>query len=97
MAAAPNHWPRGAPPPPLPLSLQEPSKREWLAYDAGRAPAPRRLAFCILQTPPQFLVIEALVDMRAHAGAGAVVGWRTVSAAGRACLRPRLPPWDTYS
>lgn len=78
-ACCPTHWGPGVEA--LLFSrVQEPAKQEWLAYDAGRAPAPRRLAFCILQTPPAFLVIEALVDMRAHEGPGAVVGWKLVRA-----------------
>lgn len=64
---------------------QEPPKEAQLAYDAGRLPSLPRVAFCILQTPPEFSVIEALVDLRGHAGGAAVVSWTTVSACAWTC------------
>eukprot|EP00877_Chromochloris_zofingiensis_P005949 jgi/Chrzof1/1607/Cz10g14120.t1 len=57
------------------ITLQEPPKLDWLQYDAGARSSLPRLAFCILQTPPHFLVYEAVVDLRAHATAAAVVSW----------------------
>jgi hypothetical protein len=55
--------------------LQEPFKEQQLLFRAGKLPSLPRLAFCILQTPPALVVIEALVDLRSHAGAAAVVSW----------------------
>lgn len=57
------------------LRLQEPPKEQQLLFRSGRLHSLPRLAFCILQIPPELAVIEALVDMRSHAAAAAVVSW----------------------
>lgn len=59
----------------LVLLLQEPAKTQLLQLQSGRLHSLPRLAFCILQTPPEFIVIEALVDLRSHAASSAVVSW----------------------
>jgi hypothetical protein len=65
------------------LCLQEPAKDQQLLFRAGRLRSLPRLAFCILQTPPELVVIEALVDLRSHAAAAAVVSWGKVGVCGR--------------
>jgi len=45
------------------LSLQEPRKDQLLDFRSGKLPSLPRQAFCILQTPPDFVVYEALVDL----------------------------------
>ncbi|WIA36385.1 hypothetical protein OEZ86_007700 [Tetradesmus obliquus] len=57
------------------ITLQEPPKEQQLLFRSGRLHSLPRLAFCILQIPPELAVIEALVDMRSHAAAAAVVSW----------------------
>lgn len=43
------------------VTLQEPPKKDLLAFSRGTGPRPPRLAFCVLQAPPEFAVIEAVV------------------------------------
>jgi Cu2+-containing amine oxidase len=61
------------------VTLQEPPKAALLAFRAGRGPAPPRTAFCILQAPPAFGVVEALVAL-APGGGAEVVSWTPVRA-----------------
>lgn len=68
------------------ISLQEPPKRQLLQYESGALQQLPRLSLCILQTPPQFVVYEATVDLQqpphsAGAAAAAVVSWTKVSPA----------------
>lgn len=67
----------------LSLCLQEPPKQQLLAFEAGVLRQLPRLSLCILQTPPEFAVYEALVDLQQqqldqHTPA-AVVSWIKVS------------------
>lgn len=70
-------------------SLQEPAKAEYLRWRAGQGPCPRRRAFCILQTPPAFLVIEAVVELptpgssTGSSSSSRVVAWQEVGAGTR--------------
>eukprot|EP00878_Enallax_costatus_P018606 GHUV01019596.1.p1 GENE.GHUV01019596.1~~GHUV01019596.1.p1 ORF type:complete len:681 (+),score=180.46 GHUV01019596.1:3034-5076(+) len=57
------------------ITLQEPPKQQLLAYESGQVLSLPRLAFCILQTPPEFAFYEALVDLRSHVSTSAVVSW----------------------
>ncbi|KAI8464298.1 MAG: copper amine oxidase [Monoraphidium minutum] len=61
------------------VTLLEPPKAQLLCFLAGRAAAPPRRAFCVLQAPPVFGVIEAVVDLShppsGGPGAAAVVSW----------------------
>lgn len=68
------------PPPPPSSALQEPLKQQLLQYESGVVRQLPRLALCILQTPPEFVVYEAVVDLQQQsAGApAAVVSWTKV-------------------
>jgi len=64
------------------LCLQEPPKQQLLAFEAGVLRQLPRLSLCILQTPPEFAVYEALVDLQQqldqHTPA-VVVSWTKVN------------------
>lgn len=58
------------------LCLQEPPKQQLLAYEAGQVALLPRLAFCILQTPPEFAILEALVDLQSDGSlSSSVISW----------------------
>jgi len=58
------------------VTLQEPPKAQLLAFSRGRLPRPPRRAFCVVQTPPEFCVVEAVVEFGGGGGGGAsVVSW----------------------
>lgn len=71
--------------------VQEPAKQQLLQYESGALRQLPRLSLCILQTPPEFVVYEAIVDLQPHAGAAAVVvAWTKVGGAAAiaaVCLR----------
>ncbi len=65
---------------------QEPPKADLIAF-AKDGTVPVRQAFCILQSPPSTLAIEALVDLSSGPKA-AVTSWKTVRcpcSAGEVC------------
>lgn len=66
------------------ISLQEPPKHQLLQYQSGTLQQLPRLSLCILQTPPQFVVYEATVNLQPQHStdaAAAVVSWAKVSPA----------------
>ena len=63
------------------VTLDEPPKKELLAYLSHRGPRPKRVALCVLQTPPGLVdVIEARVVIRDDGSAG-VDSWQVFSVA----------------
>jgi hypothetical protein len=63
-------------------AVQEPPKQQLLQYESGQLQQLQRLSLCILQTPPEFAVYEALVDICPQqlgtAAAATVVSWTKV-------------------
>lgn len=63
------------------VCLQEPPKQQLLQYESGALRQLPRLSLCILQTPPEFVVYEAVVDLQQLGSAGAaaaVIRWTKV-------------------
>ena len=56
--------------------VQEPPKRELVAYDNGKASRPARRAFCILQAWPKSPVVEAVVEL--SSSRPSVISWTPV-------------------
>ena len=59
------------------VTLAEPPKRALLAFEHAGGPRPPRRALCVLHTPPNADVIEALVALPAE-GADAVDDWKVL-------------------
>jgi hypothetical protein len=62
--------------------VQEPAKQQLLQFESGVLQQLPRLSLCILQTPPEFVVYEAVVHLQPQHSAGAaaaVVSWVKVS------------------
>jgi primary-amine oxidase len=59
------------------VTLAEPPKRELLAFEHAGGPRPPRRALCVLHTPPNADVIEALVTLPAE-GADTVHDWKVL-------------------
>ena len=61
------------------VTLAEPPKRELLAFEHAGGPRPPRRALCVLHTPPNADVIEALVALPAEGGVDAVDDWKVLA------------------
>lgn len=72
------------------VTLLEPPKRDLLRFLRGPSAPPPRRAFCVLQAPPAFGVIEAVVDLSVFrdGGAAAVVSWDEVRRRDGGCHLP---------